>query len=279
MIDKVSYSNKDYNKLLSLIIKIPSSPTFSKLETKTTSKNKTPYHLKESNSCQDNTTSYSLDKGFGSAPLKKKKIVQNNMNFTSKKEYFNNKIMNKLIKEKGSEDETFSSTRNSDSLRKGSKLENRMSYHNSSQLPIGSKALSKTTTNFRLNTSNNKLSESSSKLKLNTDTCKLSQIEYALSREVSRSTKNDRNREIELMGNTSKSKSIFNITTKSTGKFMINSSYKNSPLSTPKGSYGAGFTKPSNNTHKINIIKIQKNSNTVNNQQFLNNPKNAIIAK
>lgn len=107
MIDNVSFSNKDYNKLISLVMKIPTSPSIKKFENISASKIRTPHHLSESNSGQDTFTSYSMNAGFGGCPLKKKQIVANNMNYASKKEYFNLNMMKNLIKSKGIVDEIF----------------------------------------------------------------------------------------------------------------------------------------------------------------------------
>lgn len=219
MIEKVNYSNKDYNKLISLIIKLPKSPSVEKFEQRVLQNIKTPHHLIESNSTQDNKTSYTMDKGFGSSPLKKKKLVENNMNYLSKKEYFNINLMKKIINEKGVSEDIFIQTKSkkyfnpanksnsnnnitSGIFAKGLKNDNldknlNERYYNESQIAFEHNNKNNKHNNLSNSNANlfNKNEETSSKnmnspnkllLSPKTSKLKLSDMEFQLSREVLR---------------------------------------------------------------------------------------------
>lgn len=107
MAKDVETSNKDYNKFLATILKIPHSFSPEKYEECIKNNINVPHHLKDSNSCQSNFKSYTKDDGFGSVPYKTKQINKNSSNYISKKEYYNTKTMKKIVKEYGIGDEIF----------------------------------------------------------------------------------------------------------------------------------------------------------------------------
>ena len=173
MIERTEKSNKDYSKLKSLIMKIPNSNT--NLVNPRMLQPPVIKQIEESKSTQSNNTCF-VPTEFGSRALNKKKHIESPYNnYSSNKEYYDTKLLRDYSK-KGLND-----YKPSNSIK---------SYirNNSSQISIsGSK--------------NNQRGSNASQKKATSG--KLSDIEFQLSREVSRDKMRNSNFNNLLMSQTS----------------------------------------------------------------------------